>query len=89
MNQQSSPILSGAQIPVPKIKDGKLKTEAVRSWNTRNLGLRLGADATSAATASLLVAPVICVIDQYVPGLHELAGRLTEPGQSSAKQRQE
>lgn len=38
--------------------------ETGSKWNTTNLGLRLGADAASAATASVLVAPVICVIDQ-------------------------
>lgn len=35
-------------------------------WNTSGLGLRIGADAASAATASALVAPIICVIDRYV-----------------------
>ena len=60
----SSTVATSTGIPVPKIKDGILE-ETAQIWNTRNLGLRLGADATSAATASMLVAPVICVIDQY------------------------
>lgn len=63
---QSSSVLSTARIPVPRIQDGKLKNDTIQSWNTQNLGLRLGTDAASAATASLLVAPIICVIDQYV-----------------------
>ena len=36
------------------------------SWNTRNLGLRLGADFTAAAAAGSLVAPIITIIDRYV-----------------------
>ena len=36
-----------------------------RAWNTSNLGLRLAADASAAASASILVAPLICVIDRY------------------------
>ena len=40
------------------------QTNTTRRWNTTNLGLRLAADAGSAATASALVAPVICVIDR-------------------------
>ena len=35
-------------------------------WNTANLGLRLGADLTSAASAAVLVAPIITIIDRYV-----------------------
>lgn len=67
MNSKASTTNShGLHIPVPNIHDGILKSETVQSWNTRNIGLRLGADATSAATASLLVAPVICVIDQSI-----------------------
>jgi hypothetical protein len=46
------------------MEDGATTTVAGQSWNTRNLGMRLGADAVSAATASLLVAPVITIIDQ-------------------------
>ncbi len=33
-------------------------------WNTKNLGLRLGADLISAASAAVLVAPVISIIDR-------------------------
>ena len=51
------------QIPIPNLRKGPQESEDVR-WNTANLGLRLGADATSAATASALVAPIICIIDR-------------------------
>lgn len=63
--QQPSSILSNAQIVVPDIKEGRLQTKPAEGWNIARLGLRLGADAASAATASSMVAPVICIIDQY------------------------
>jgi hypothetical protein len=34
-------------------------------WNTSHLGLRLTADLSAAASASVLVSPIICIIDQY------------------------
>lgn len=33
-------------------------------WNTKNLGLRLGADVVSGLTAASLVAPLISIIDK-------------------------
>lgn len=33
-------------------------------WNTKNLALRLAADAISAASAAVLVAPLISIIDR-------------------------
>ena len=36
------------------------------SWNTRHIGLRMGADAVSAASAAVLVAPFITMIDKYL-----------------------
>lgn len=38
-----------------------------KKYNTKNLGLRLAADATAAASAGVLVAPIITMIDKYVP----------------------
>ena len=35
-----------------------------KTWNAKNLGLRLGADAVSASSAAALVAPVISIIDR-------------------------
>ncbi|KAJ9630587.1 hypothetical protein H2203_001110 [Taxawa tesnikishii (nom. ined.)] len=37
-----------------------------RQWNTNNLGLRLCADGAAAATAGVLVAPVITMIDRAI-----------------------
>src|SRR5213080_4398904 len=34
------------------------------SWNTKHIGLRMGADAVSAASAAVLVAPFITMIDK-------------------------
>ncbi len=39
-------------------------TNAAAKWNTKNLGLRLGADLISAASAAVLVAPIISIIDR-------------------------
>jgi hypothetical protein len=38
--------------------------EKTKNWDTRNLGWRIGADAVSAASAGVLVAPIITVIDR-------------------------
>jgi len=64
MSQERPSALLSTALAVPKIHDGKIATDVLRSWNTRQIGLRLGADAASAATASLLVAPIITIIDQ-------------------------
>jgi hypothetical protein len=45
------------------------------TWNTHNLGLRLGADVASAATAGVLVAPVITAIDKAI--IENASGRNT------------
>jgi hypothetical protein len=42
-----------------------LESVKITKWNTQNLGLRVGADAASAAAAGLLVAPIVCTIDRY------------------------
>lgn len=52
-----------------QVKSSLDKTAAAaktKSWNTHNLGLRLAADAAAAATAGVLVAPLITMIDKYV-----------------------
>ncbi|KAI9158245.1 membrane protein [Paramyrothecium foliicola] len=36
------------------------------TWNTRNLGLRLGSDLVGAASAGFLVAPIISIIDRSI-----------------------
>ncbi|KAK0702050.1 hypothetical protein B0T26DRAFT_660232 [Lasiosphaeria miniovina] len=45
-------------------KDGAAR--AVTQWNTKNLGLRLGADLLSAAAAATMVAPIISIIDRSI-----------------------
>ena len=49
--------------PVTINQSEKVK-EVAQGWNTHNLGLRIGSDAIAAATAGLLVAPVITIIDR-------------------------
>ncbi|KAF2684527.1 hypothetical protein K458DRAFT_338676 [Lentithecium fluviatile CBS 122367] len=52
------------------------KDEAeVKTWNTRNLGLRVSADAVAAASAGVLVAPVITMIDKGI--IENASGRNT------------
>lgn len=36
------------------------------TWNTKDLGKRLGVDVASAATAGALTCPLITIIDRYV-----------------------
>lgn len=58
--------LQPPQIPAPNVHRTSLDANALSQWNTAKLGLRVGADLISAAGASCLIAPVICVIDRYV-----------------------
>jgi hypothetical protein len=57
---------AAVQVPMAPGKVVGLKEQEPKSWNTANLGQRLGADAMSAGLAGGLVAPVICAIDKYV-----------------------
>ncbi|KAM5347964.1 hypothetical protein ACJ41O_007788 [Fusarium nematophilum] len=41
-------------------------TTTTTTWNTKNLGIRLLADAASAASAASLVAPIIAIIDRSI-----------------------
>lgn len=43
------------------------KPQQQQKWNTKNLGLRLAADAISAASAAILITPIISIIDRYAP----------------------
>jgi hypothetical protein len=71
--------LSLPSIPVPKppqvllppttpkpASTATTKPTLSTQWNTTNLGLRIFADATSAASASILVAPLITIIDRSI-----------------------
>ena len=64
---QTTSFDAGVQMNMPK-PEIRLPTpgqeELLGRWNTTNLGLRFGVDASSAAAASALVAPIICVIDR-------------------------
>ncbi|KAK2605812.1 hypothetical protein QQS21_003766 [Conoideocrella luteorostrata] len=68
--------------PAPTLKNPVASTQ---KWNTKNLGWRLAADATSAACAGVLVAPVISIIDRSV--MENASGRssLLESIQSSVR----
>lgn len=57
------PPLPTPPLPIATPKAPKVETS---QWNTKNLGLRLGADAISAASAAVLVAPIISIIDRLV-----------------------
>lgn len=57
--------------PVSTIADAngttpEMKTTAASSWHTQKLGWRVGVDCTAAASAGMLVAPVVTAIDRYV-----------------------
>ncbi|KAI0600075.1 hypothetical protein F4775DRAFT_547955 [Biscogniauxia sp. FL1348] len=46
-----------------------------REWNTKNLGLRLGADLMSATCAASMVAPIVSIIDRSI--MENASGRTT------------
>lgn len=53
--------------PMPSTSTVGLPAKTLKSkseWNTKNLGMRLGADFVSAATAASMVAPVISIVDR-------------------------
>ncbi|AEO60858.1 hypothetical protein MYCTH_2310539 [Thermothelomyces thermophilus ATCC 42464] len=66
---KSSSRLAAATRPIPtstiapEPKAGSTQTE---KWNTKNLALRLGADLISAASAAVMVAPIISIIDRSI-----------------------
>jgi len=55
---------AGAPLTIASQKTADMPAKLQQKWNTKNLGLRLGADATSAASAAALVAPIISIIDR-------------------------
>ena len=61
-----------SSVDIAKWRPRELPTDNVhasakKSWNTHRLGWRVGADFASAASAGVLVAPVITIIDRYEP----------------------
>ncbi|TGJ80142.1 hypothetical protein E0Z10_g8628 [Xylaria hypoxylon] len=64
--------------PVPvhiKQQAVEMPSKLSQQWNTKNLGLRLGADAMSAACAASMIAPVISIIDRSI--MENASGRST------------
>ncbi|KAI1502403.1 hypothetical protein F5X99DRAFT_379393 [Biscogniauxia marginata] len=58
-------------MPTPKLE----YQQQYRPRNTKNLGLRLGADFTSAACAASMVAPIVSIIDRSI--MENASGRTT------------
>jgi hypothetical protein len=60
--------LEKAKVPlvVVRHKNAEMTEKLQKRWNTKNLGKRLAADAVSAASASVMVAPVVSIIDRSV-----------------------
>lgn len=59
----AEPVVSPPTPPSVAITADKL-TIPEKKWNTANLSKRLGIDVASAATASILVSPIITIVDQ-------------------------
>ncbi|KAK3311759.1 hypothetical protein B0H66DRAFT_475944 [Apodospora peruviana] len=67
--QQLASAIATAPPPPPKmatIPAGDGKQKEARIWNTKNLSMRVAADAISAASAAVLVAPIISIIDRSI-----------------------
>jgi hypothetical protein len=81
----SAPPLPKPKLPpkIPSLPKPSMPTAAISSkdetgittWNTHNLGLRAGADALAAASAGVLVAPIITMIDKAI--IENASGRNT------------
>ncbi|KAK4098311.1 hypothetical protein N658DRAFT_455343 [Parathielavia hyrcaniae] len=74
---------SSRGIPVPADPNSNSSTSA--KWNTKDLAFRLGADLISAASAAVLVAPIISIIDRSI--MENASGRrsLTDSLKSSLR----
>lgn len=59
-------VLLSSSTSSPRTPNTQQTSSPSRKWNTSNLGLRLSADITSAASASILVAPLITIIDRSI-----------------------
>ncbi|KAI1381830.1 hypothetical protein F4677DRAFT_399866 [Hypoxylon crocopeplum] len=77
--QLVAPALSTSPIPIPILNKDAVEMPSSKlqqqHWNTKNLGLRLGADFTSAACAASIVAPLISLIDRSI--MENASGRNT------------
>jgi len=62
--REASPDLKLDPLAMASKTKTDMSTKLQQKWNTKNLGLRLGADLASASSAAALVAPVISIIDR-------------------------
>ncbi|KAI3322079.1 hypothetical protein HD806DRAFT_136311 [Xylariaceae sp. AK1471] len=53
----------------------EMSSKLPQKWNTKNLGLRLGTDLVSAASAACMIAPIISIIDRSI--MENASGRST------------
>ncbi|OCT51097.1 hypothetical protein CLCR_09352 [Cladophialophora carrionii] len=63
-NDSPAASLPEAHIHIPSLAKVMRESKKDVHWNTADLGMRLGADFISAASAAVLVAPIITVIDR-------------------------
>ncbi|CAG8962071.1 hypothetical protein HYFRA_00005114 [Hymenoscyphus fraxineus] len=75
MNEQNPRLKSPATPPIELDASSKIMTRTPKNpeplsgtkvWNTKNIGLRLGADFFSGFTAATMVAPIIAMIDKGI-----------------------
>ncbi|KAK7427483.1 hypothetical protein QQZ08_006089, partial [Neonectria magnoliae] len=60
----SPPPAAGLALQERSTINTNTSTSSDATWNTKNLALRLGVDATSAACATAMIAPLIAMIDR-------------------------
>lgn len=60
--QDTSSTMAAVERPIAPASPTKANTAS--TWNTKDLGLRLGVDVASAATAGVLTCPLIAIIDR-------------------------
>ncbi|KAI1310438.1 hypothetical protein F5Y03DRAFT_39540 [Xylaria venustula] len=71
--------VAAPRLPAPSKQPAvEMPSQLSQQWNTKNLGLRIGADAVSAACAASLIAPVISIIDRSI--MENTSGRSTLGG---------
>ena len=68
--RSSSPASSLSATTYPTMSPSIAKAKPVDNISATNISLRLMADAASATSASLLVAPIVTTIDRYRPSRH-------------------
>lgn len=61
---KESPAEPGLAVGSPAGSTSSELATTTKSWNTKNLGLRIGSDCLSAYGAGALVAPLIAIIDR-------------------------